>query len=56
LIIVVGDLSTQSLIEKAIGNADVVISTLRPALGMSRKTAGTPIFIGWQTGKNGCFP
>ncbi len=44
-IIMVGDLSNRLLIEKAIENADVVISALGPALDTSRKK-GTPIADG----------
>ncbi len=48
LIIMVGNLANQSLIEKAIENADVVISTLGPALDMSRKLKGSPIADGHE--------
>jgi putative NADH-flavin reductase len=44
--IVVGDLSNQPLVEEAISNADVVVSTLGPALDTSRKLKGTPIADG----------
>jgi putative NADH-flavin reductase len=46
LFVVMGDLSNQSQIEKAIAKADVVISTLGPALDMSRKFKGNPIADG----------
>jgi putative NADH-flavin reductase len=45
---VVGSLSDQDLIEKAISNADVVISTLGPPLDMSRKIAGSPVANGHE--------
>lgn len=48
LIIMVGDLTNQSLIEKAVENADVVISTLGPPLDMSRKLTGSPIAQGHE--------
>jgi len=48
LIIMVGDLSDRSLIEKAVENADVVISTLGPALDTSRKLKGSPIADGHE--------
>jgi putative NADH-flavin reductase len=48
VIVVVGDLSNQLLIEKAIEKADVVISTLGPALDMSRENTGTPIADGHE--------
>jgi putative NADH-flavin reductase len=44
--IMVGDLSNRLLIEKAIENADVVISALGPVLDTSRKLKGTPIADG----------
>ncbi|TBL75718.1 NAD(P)-dependent oxidoreductase [Paenibacillus thalictri] len=46
--IVVGELDNQPLIEKAIANADIVISTLGPALDTSRKLNGTPIANGHE--------
>lgn len=48
LIVLVGELSNQHLIEKAIEKADVVISTLGPALDMSREKKGTPIADGHE--------
>lgn len=41
--IITGDLTNKTLIKKAIKEADVVISTLGPALDISRKLKGTPI-------------
>jgi putative NADH-flavin reductase len=46
--VIIGDLSNESLIGKTIENADVVISTLGPALDMSRKFKGTPIADGHE--------
>lgn len=48
LSLVQGDLSNTSTIEKAVAKSDVVISTLGPALDMSRKLKGTPIADGHE--------
>lgn len=48
LIVIEGQLTNQDLVEKAISNADVVISTLGPALDTSRKLKGTPIADGHE--------
>ncbi|MEI2279824.1 NAD(P)-dependent oxidoreductase [Paenibacillus polysaccharolyticus] len=48
LSLVQGELSNSSTIEKAIGESDVVISTLGPASDMSRKLKGTPIADGHE--------
>ncbi len=45
--IVVGELNNQALVQQAIEHADVVISTLGPAL--SRKVKGTPVADGHET-------
>ncbi|WP_313641969.1 NAD(P)H-binding protein [Paenibacillus sp.] len=44
--LIVGQLTEQAKIEQAIANADVVISTLGPAMDTSRKLKGTPIADG----------
>ncbi|WP_431091248.1 NAD(P)H-binding protein [Paenibacillus sp. 8b26] len=46
--VVEGQLSNQDLVEQAISNADVVISTLGPALDTSRKLKGTPVADGHE--------
>jgi putative NADH-flavin reductase len=46
--VALGDLSNQSQIEKAIAKSNVVISTLGPALDMSRKFKGNPIAEGHE--------
>ncbi|OCT12750.1 oxidoreductase [Paenibacillus pectinilyticus] len=46
--LIVGELTDQNLIKKAIEQADVVISTLGPALDTSRKLKGTPIADGHE--------
>ncbi|ALP35090.1 hypothetical protein ASL14_01740 [Paenibacillus sp. IHB B 3084] len=46
--VVEGQLSNQDLVEKAISNADIVISTLGPALDTSRKLKGTPVADGHE--------
>lgn len=45
---IVGQLTDQPEVERAIANADVVISTLGPALDTSRKLKGTPIADGHE--------
>ena len=46
--IVIGDLKNQAQIEKAIGSADVVMSTLGPSLKRSENRNGTPIADGHE--------
>ena len=46
--IIVGQLTDQPLVAKAVAEADVVISTLGPALDISRKLKGTPIADGHE--------
>ncbi|MEK4459457.1 NAD(P)-dependent oxidoreductase [Paenibacillus sp. FSL R10-2748] len=46
--VVEGQLSNQDLVEQALSNADVVISTLGPALDTSRKLKGTPVADGHE--------
>ncbi|PQP87405.1 NAD(P)-dependent oxidoreductase [Paenibacillus sp. AR247] len=48
LTLVQGELSNTSTIERAVAEADVVISTLGPASDMSRKLKGTPIADGHE--------
>ncbi|WP_245237429.1 NAD(P)-dependent oxidoreductase [Paenibacillus ihuae] len=48
LTVVQGELSNTSIIERAVAEADVVISTLGPASDMSRKLKGTPIADGHE--------
>jgi putative NADH-flavin reductase len=48
LTLVKGELSNTSTIERAVAEADVVISTLGPASDMSRKLKGTPIADGHE--------
>ncbi|MBD3917324.1 NAD(P)H-binding protein [Paenibacillus sp. PR3] len=48
LTLVQGELSNASTIERAVAEADVVISTLGPASDMSRKLKGTPIADGHE--------
>ncbi len=47
--VVVGELSNQALVQQAVEQSDVVISTLGPALDTSRKIKGTPIANGHET-------
>jgi putative NADH-flavin reductase len=49
LTVVVGPLTDQALIEQAVDKADAVISTLGPALDLSRRDKGTPIADGYRT-------
>jgi putative NADH-flavin reductase len=46
LSIVIGDLANKDSIEGAIRNSEIIISTLGPALDMSRRTKNTPIADG----------
>lgn len=48
LTLVQGELSNTSTIERAVAEADVVISTLGPASDMSRRLKGTPIADGHE--------
>lgn len=45
--VIVGELDNQALVHQAVGDSDVVISTLGPA--MSRKVKGTPVADGHGT-------
>ncbi|MHA6481025.1 NAD(P)H-binding protein [Paenibacillus sp. strain BS8-2] len=47
--IFVGELTNQVLVQQAIEQSDVVISTLGPALDTSRRRKGTPIADGHET-------
>ncbi|WP_245592316.1 NAD(P)-dependent oxidoreductase [Ectobacillus panaciterrae] len=47
--VIVGELTNQALVQQAIEQSDVVISTLGPALDTSRKIKGTPIADGHKT-------
>jgi len=48
LSVIVGQLTDQFLIEKAVRDADVVISTLGPEMDISRKNKGTPVGDGHE--------